>query len=627
MGRLFQSMAGVPLGKEFTCYIILRSVGVELKLNKRFLITTALEDTWTKDKPVLFLGEWCKRYSRSDKWSQLDFNILPYHWDDRNKMFEDYSYLQTFYEELLLDLSVKLNVIHGVSYSLRYWRIIVGPWLGYFVQVLFDRWTSVQQAINEYEISGTIVLTGDFNEFVPCDMKAFVDFIIDDKWNHFIYATILKKYTSVSCITRYSKKINSISTNNVKIKTLKQRFRALYMKGMGLFVKRNDAFFLATYLPVFDEILLAIRMRQAPQKWLSVSVDVSGVKKEQRQWELMSESSSNFEVFAREMVSKQIPTAYLEGYKKLIEQTKNLQWPKFPKLILTSNSCNSDDVFKAWAAGKVEKGTPLVIGQHGGHYGTGKYSFNEEHEIAICDYYLSWGWGEDNKKIIPIGQITGKKPLNTNNSGKTKALLVTTTVPRYSYWMYSIMVSRQFLDYLNYQCRFIESLPNEIRDSLVVRLYSNDYGWDQEKILHDRLPNQKIDIGKININNLIRQSRLYISTYNATTFLESFTMGVPTVIYWEPKIFELRDSAIPFFNELKEVGVFHETPESAANHVAEIWGDVESWWESREVSQAVKRFCNQYAHLPNDYLKQLEFALTNVITEYSSDDLDNIELH
>ena len=26
---------------------------------KRFLITTALEETWVFDQPVVFLGEWC----------------------------------------------------------------------------------------------------------------------------------------------------------------------------------------------------------------------------------------------------------------------------------------------------------------------------------------------------------------------------------------------------------------------------------------------------------------------------------------------------------------------------------------------------------------------------------------
>ena len=105
---------------------------------KRFLITTALEETWRDEEPVLFLGEWCRRYSRKDRWSKMDAKVLPYHWDDRAKLYADYLYLREFYERLLVDLSAQLNQIHIVDHSLRYWRILIGPWLGYFIPMLFN---------------------------------------------------------------------------------------------------------------------------------------------------------------------------------------------------------------------------------------------------------------------------------------------------------------------------------------------------------------------------------------------------------------------------------------------------------------------------------------------------------
>ena len=56
----------------------------------RILITTALEETWPdNNQPVLFLGEWCRRQSRKEKWVKMNLVVAPYHWDDRKKLFSD----------------------------------------------------------------------------------------------------------------------------------------------------------------------------------------------------------------------------------------------------------------------------------------------------------------------------------------------------------------------------------------------------------------------------------------------------------------------------------------------------------------------------------------------------------
>ena len=66
---------------------------------ERLLITTAVEDTWPKnhDIPVLFLGEWCRLYSRRSHWKKMNAEVLPYHWDDRDKLYNDYQYLNNIY--------------------------------------------------------------------------------------------------------------------------------------------------------------------------------------------------------------------------------------------------------------------------------------------------------------------------------------------------------------------------------------------------------------------------------------------------------------------------------------------------------------------------------------------------
>ena len=162
----------------------------------RILILTADELTWPKDnkKPVLFLGEWCRRYNRKSYWSRLNAEVLPYHWNDRKKLYKDYKRLQNLYEKLLIELSEKLNQIHSVNFSLRYWKILIGPWLGLFIEMLFDRWFMLKQTIEKKEISECTIIERNPMSVVPNDMKHFSNLHIEDDWNEAIYGQLLNKY-------------------------------------------------------------------------------------------------------------------------------------------------------------------------------------------------------------------------------------------------------------------------------------------------------------------------------------------------------------------------------------------------------------------------------------------------
>lgn len=61
------------------------------------------------------------------------------------------------------------------------------------------------------------------------------------------------------------------------------------------------------------------------------------------------------------------------------------------------------------------------------------------------------------------------------------------------------------------------------------------------------------------------------------------------------------------------MGIFHETPESAAARVAEVWNDVPEWWHRAEVQAARKEFCDRFARIPNNQTRILKKALTEVL--------------
>ncbi len=582
---------------------------------RKVLVTTALEETWPEDPqtPVLFLGEWCRLYSRKDRWSAMNAEVLPYHWDDRQKLYADYLYIREFYERVLAKLGVTLNEIHDVDHSPRYWRILIGPWLGWFLQMCFDRWSSLQQVLNTQTDFETTIVEYPLRTMIPQNMGDFVHFFATDQWNHCIYAKIINELYKNRIKLNYIKGVNSLNKNIESTVKLHSKVLGYCFDKTKFLSKTNQVFMIGTYLPPLLQWRLDLKLGQVPQWNYLIEPENTEFDQAIRNNKLDLVGQNIYEEFVERILFDQLLVIYLEGYSKLQKKLEENPWPKSPKVIFSSNPEIGNDYYKAYAAAKVERGSKLVIGQHGGHYGVGLWSFTEDHHLAIADKYFSWGWLDPAvSKIVPIGQLKNKKPIGIDHFKNHRLLLVTSTMPRYSYHMYSATVSRQWLDYLEDQFSFCKTLSDEVRQRLKVRLYAQDYGWDQVSRWQDRFPEIELDEGKTSMLERINECRIYVSTYNATTYLESFTMNVPTVIFWNPNHWEIRKSAKPYFEALEEVGLFHTTPESAAKHVSEIWNDVNSWWYSNSVQEVVEEFKQQYSRVPAKLLGKIHRELTEL---------------
>ena len=581
---------------------------------KRILITSAIEETWEFNKPVIFLGEWCKRKSREFRWNSLDSITVPYHWDDREKLKKDYFFIETVYEALLKETSDQLNLIHNVDFSYRYWRILLGPWLGYFTQVVFDRFSMIEFALGSFNIDTCKVLMTSENEFIPNDMKEFTSLVVSDEWNAVIYGQILKRCFNNRIVIQ--KVINNkpfIVKNHSKVNKFKSFLWFLLGAVNNLSSKTDNYFFKSTYLPFKINYKVQQSLGQFPKFWQDISSPIAAPNLEMRNWRMdQNIDNSPFYQLMQCLIPKNIPTAYLEGYDQLNNKISSLSWPSSPRVIFTSNSYGQDDIFKAWAALKTESGVPLVIGQHGGNFGMTPYSFFEKHQIEIANRFLSWGWSRENApKIIPFGNFKSSSE-NVNYDKKGSALMVEMTVPRYSYHIYSIPISSQWLYYFNDQCKFYEALPDDLQSQINLRLYRADYGWDQELLWKEKFPNIQIDNGSSDIRRLISKSRLYISTYNATTYLESLNWNVPTIIFWDENFWEINDDSKAYFDLLKSVGIFHESPESAANKMIEVWNDIDSWWLNENLQRVREKFCKRFSKTVNSPIKDLKESLLKI---------------
>ena len=578
--------------------------------NKSTLITTALEETWDSSSNIVFLGEWCKLYSNKDILKDINHQTIPYHWSETGKLESDYLYLKELYEDLLRELSVNLNKLHKTNHSLRYWRILIGPWLYYFLHAIFDRWESVLSAKSMEDIDFAITIDCHSSKIISNDFSQFAKFLRSDYWNSYIFGLIISRYTNINVnkiniadietvLPRPS--INQISGSRRILYNILNIIVGLPLYLIGKFIAilsgeyavKNKAFLLNTYLPKITEFAIQSfsgviyfykKIEFSPKK---VSINTSMRK------DLSTFSSgTDFEIFIRSIIPLHLPKVYLETYSELVK-TANLIYPKNIDLIWTSNSMYGNDFFKSWVANKVECNSKFYIGQHGGVYGLTKINSAQDHELSISDKYISWGWGAHRDDIVALGNFKKKRKIYFPYKRKN-LLLVTANHPRYCTKIQSTPLSSQMLSEYDNHMLFYKNLSFDIRQKTIVRNDIREADWEVNSRWIDNFTNISIDYHSSSLELMASKSRCVVVAYNSTSYMEMFNSDVPTIIFWDSSTWQLTNSAFKNFSKLKKAGVFHTTPNSAAAHVNHIWGDELSWWKSDLVQSAVADFNNNY---------------------------------
>jgi putative transferase (TIGR04331 family) len=566
-----------------------------------FLALTSNQKFWKKDEKILFLGEWCRRYNHKNIWELLDHEVLPYHWNDRGKLYADYTYLDALYEKYLPLLAHQLNTTHKTFFSNRYWRILIGPWLKQFLGVFYDRYLSINSAIKSENASHTWLPIWPADNFIPLDFETYQNWVCSDEYNHYIYGWLIRNLTGINYETKKNIFCELPKTNNNSyrscgfLKNLTKGFFEYYFRLTPESFK--EVVFVSSYLTTWQLLRLQVSLGQAPSPCSPrVFTTEESVDRRLREQIELPHTDDQFESLLTKIVPTQVPKVYLECYSSF--RQKSLKYfPKKTQVIVTTNGLYGNEGFKFWAAEILENTGKLIGGQHGGTYGSALWLGNESHETKVSDRYFTWGWGDqtDPKLVaLPVAQLIKLKNIIKPNPNGC-ILWPAMSSPLYFYRMFSMPLGPSYVFYRHDQERFAYLVNREVYELLMLRLYSENYGWDEENRWRAIEPNLQTYKGKKSIFQQLSDCRLCVSTYNSTTFLETFSANYPTIIFWNPKYFELRKSAQPYYDFLRNAEILHDSPESAAAKVNDIYRDPMAWWLSIEVQEAKNRFCQKFA--------------------------------
>lgn len=564
--------------------------------------TTALREFWDINKPLALFGEGCVTYSDKDTLQNFEHDVLEDPLNDSVRLREAQNTLDQTYETFLGLLTDALNALHGENMGRRYWRILIGIWLHYYLSSLLDRWYWVITALDKFPKGSTIGLAKESFQ-TPRDTIHHAELLKGDRYNLQLYTRTLEflgvLFTDYRSVPYERPSAKSPKKESV-IEFPKAQIRNLI--DWATYKASSPVFLRSSYFSWQQEKELFLRSKGLISTIYKPVQQLPEIKFDH---ELRGKLGSflpqeqYFAGAALKFLPEEIPQCFIEGYNALRIYGER-GFPKHPKVIFSVGAYWYDEPFKEWVGRCAKKGSKVVGSQHGGNYGSLQWHPGEEHEICISDRYYTWGWDklkEAPDKVVPFFATKftrlKKKPYSHNGHNLKDGILMTiTSEPRYALSL--AFRPSQMQRYLNQLRVFIAALNESARSCLTIRTHHEEHGWQITDRLNDIHANFDSNL-KIPFLKKLANCRLFVSDYLGTTWLESLALGKPSIFFFDLKEIVLRKEAIPYYDELKSVGVLFDDPIPAATVVNMVLDDPQSWWMESERQRVIQRFTDRFA--------------------------------
>ena len=531
-----------------------------------------------------------------------------------------FSKLQSIEKNIFPFLVNFLNDYHKAKYSSRFWKIIIGNWLRKSIRLLYNRYYSLLNSLNEKNEFELLFSKNIQN--LTYENSSDLDYLNNNlKWNNNIYLLLLK------FIDRENIIINKINDNHNNQKTTHTNsfknnkfIKKFLIKLLKMLPSRSNKYFICqSYLSLLNESFLNLSLFQLPsfnfyfkQEDTLILNNKTDKNRDHYYKNLnFNKSFSKIEIIIIECLIKTLPGNYLEKFNEIIYLLEISNLPKLPKFIFTSNLYDTNDYFKIWAALKINTGSKYFIGQHGNNYFTHKLTQNTIEE-EVSDKFISWGVTKNNCLDAFIF-----KTLPKSSNVKNTTILLNMEHLRLSF--NSSDPWSEYDKYINKYIDFINCLDNSIKQNTTIRLHSasknSEYDYKIKEFIKNLKNNININIGDDKINKLYVKNKIIIHSYDSTGLLETLAMNKPTLALWHDKINHVIDSQKDRYQLLVEANILHFTNKSISNHLKQIYDNVDSWWYSENTQNKIHEFCKGLVNTSGNKVKDLKNILLNEINK------------
>jgi len=575
-------------------------------ITKKNIRATSLNEFWGTEYPdSLYLWEGAKHPLTLREMEKITEETM----DDLFATQEDIviarEYCQQVYYRILPKLAMKLNEISGVSLPDTFWRSAFGFWLFRHICITYEKYAY----LSKIDIDRTsIKLLNKNSFFTPYNHYDYVycfcnDFGVQQLVSHYYYLFKKSEFPSISM---------DFDLTRAKRKRIFDYGKALVRKALNApaFILKKIVADVAPKIvlcgvyntaDVASALFAGSKGMIGPISLPPISIDRS-VHTGSREKLLGIESENDFEYFLVQTFYYCLPQMFLEQFRNYyVVFLKDIKSKKFTHIV--SESWISDIPSSIYIAIAQQQGRRFICYEHGSGTVFDK-TFRYWIEMLVADRYITVGWKINDKKVIQGGFICRDiKPYQFQPTKKNILYIARTFFPYLMEFDIYNAPNTKLIKALKRVRDFCDLLLESHRDCFILRPRRADHFWNTEHTLEVKEKNIRVDTG--NFSDSISNARIVIIDHLSTGAAEILLTKVPCLIIQNEQHISRSEEINGIFAELKRCGVMHNSAQSAVTHLANIYDDVQQWWNSEAVKAAVNKLISKTLAPPSktiDYL-------------------------
>lgn len=567
----------------------------------RELILTGHKDTWPLDeKQALFLGQHCFFYNdKSDFLEQGKFQILPSPWKNAHDILDSALYIDKVHDRIIPRLSDIMNSFYGLSYSEKFWKLYMTLWLHNWLNIFYDRYRRLEYIGESFKERFVVKILDEYDPAVG-DIWIFVSKMKEDHYHNLLLMSDIINYAQfdfldckkVSVLAEASE-CNKKPSFKGDVRELLPSFKEIIKKHLNNFFT-SSVFLGTTYgLSLRDKIYLQFWRDPAFlfKKRLSAPVRVRKVSRcDINKVHLEFGAKNRFEKIVQEVLLKYMPDNLLMLDKYCASAHLDIKTWVGNDIYISQKKCFE-------IASVLERGGRWISSQHGGGYGQLLSFPYGKFEYEAAGEFITWGW--EHKHIYNAAFYALPSPmlsrLKKHKEMEDSIIFVSSIEYAYRHRLQTFFDPETVIDYVRNKKLFFEHLDEKILKKVKYRSCFHKYSSPQEIEIIKKMLSKDWILDDSKLTGFLSRTRLTVIDYPCTAFLEALAMNTPTILYYDPGHVTYCEAAEPYFQNLRSVGILHDSPQAAAEKVNEIWADVPGWWSNSDIQRVKNDFCFQFA--------------------------------